>query len=99
MEENLQESLKVMEYYQQVAFIRFVLIERLILMQNAPTFREKLQRAHPLLDDLGVTPFEQMEQDGFLDEPSFVIQPENVEEAANVTPRTARTAILEHLQH
>ncbi len=60
--------------------------------------RERLERAHPLLDDLGVIPADQIDQDAIMDEPSFIIQPENVREAENVTPRTARTAILANLK-
>ncbi len=60
--------------------------------------REKLERAHPLLDDLGVIPVDQLDHEMMIDEPSFIIQPESIQEAESVTPRTARTTILEHLK-
>ena len=60
--------------------------------------KEKLERAHPLLDDLGVIPVDQIDHDIMMDEPSYIIQPESIQEAENVTPRTARTTILEHLK-
>ncbi len=59
---------------------------------------EKLERAHPLLDDLGVISVDLIDQDVMMDEHSFIVQPESIQEAENVTPRTARTTILEHLK-